>query len=207
MQSYTINTDTSQLSSLLANDLAYLKSHANPNLSWGNCTGNLSPKFNQYDELSTLPVFGELLSAGYEINKVVLSTIKPNCTKIIQNSDYINVDEIINTSIIIPLDVDSIATYVWYDSNYITQHNIRSLPLLRKEHGNKVVEGSCVIGNGCLLLVKHQNYWAAISNKQDRDFNFLQISLSNNPGYDELKIILERTQVATRSLDQDHNVS
>jgi hypothetical protein len=189
MEYYPItNNDVSaSLASILAYDLEYIKTHPNANLAWGNSTGNLSPKFYQFDELYSLALIGELISAGYELSKVVLSTINTGSTKIIQNSDYINVDKIYNASIIIPLDSESTANYVWYDPNYITQDNIKSLPALRKEHGNKIVEGSCPIGKGIPVLVKHQCHWAAVSNKRDKSFDFLQVVLSNNPTYDELK--------------------
>ena len=74
------------------------------------------------------------------------------------------------------------------------------------KEGNKIIEESCVIENACLLLVKHQNYWASISNKQQCDFDFLQISLSNNPLYDQVKITLERTQVISQEPGLSHNI-
>lgn len=92
MLSYSIqnsNNLSSKLEELLANDLEYIKSHSNTNYSWGNCTGNLSSKFRQYDELDLLPVFSDLLSYGFDIASVILSTLKPNSTKIIQNSNYL----------------------------------------------------------------------------------------------------------------------
>jgi hypothetical protein len=188
MLSYSIqnsNNLSSQIEELLAHDLEYIKSHNNSNYSWGNCTGNLSSKFRQYDDLELLPVFNELLSADVDIVSVVLSTLKPSSTKIIQNTNYLG--ELTNASIIIPIGFNQTANYVWYNPAYITQHNIRSLLVLRKEHGNKIIDGSCVIENGYPLLIKHQNYWAAVSNKQDNDFDFLQISLSNNTSYEEVK--------------------
>lgn len=188
MLSYSIqnsNNLSSQLEELLADDLEYIKLHNNSNYSWGNCTGNLSSKFRQYDDLELLPVFSDLLSAGFDIASAVLSTLKPNSTKIIQNSNYLT--GLTNASIIIPIGSNQTANYVWYHPTYIKQHNIRSLPILRKEHGGKIIDGSCVIEKGTPLLVKHQNYWAAVSNKQDSDFNFLQLSLSNNPEYEEVK--------------------
>jgi|LauGreDrversion4_2_1035121.scaffolds.fasta_scaffold14538_6 hypothetical protein len=191
MQSYTItNIDnvSAHIASVLSYDLEYIKSHNNPNFAWGNCTGNLSPKFRQYDELYSLPLIGELLSTGYEIDRAVLSTVNSNSTKIIQNSDYTDVNNMYNASIIVPLN--GTANYLWYNSIYITQDNIRSLPMLRKEYGNKIVEGSCVIENTIPLLIKHQCHWAAVNNKQDTSFDFLQIVLSNNPTYEEIKTYL-----------------
>jgi hypothetical protein len=188
MLSYSIqnsNKLSNQLEELLAYDLEYIKSHNNPNYHWGNCTGNLSSKFRQYNELDLLPVFSELLSAGFDITDAVLFTLKTNSIKTIRNINYLG--ELTNASIIIPIGSIHSANYVWYNTTYITQHNIESLPMLHKEHGNTIIDGSCIIEKDTPVLVKHQNYWAAINNKQDSDFNFLQITLRGNPEYEEVK--------------------
>ena len=188
MLSYSIqnsNNLSNQLEELLAYDLEYIKSHDNTNYHWGNYTGNLSAKFRQYSELDLLPVFGELLSAGFDITDVVLYTLKANSIKAIRNINYLS--ELTNTSIIIPVGSTHSATYVWYNTSYITEHNIESLSMLYKEHGNKIIDGSCIIEKDTPMLVKHQNHWAAINNKQNSDFNFLQITLRGNPEYEEVK--------------------
>ena len=180
-----INNVSTSLASILSYDLEYIKTHLNANLSWGNCTGNLTPKFYQFDELHSLALIGDLVSAGYEINKVTLSTINSNSTKIIQNS--INSNKIYNASIIIPLDTEGLSDYLWFDPSYVTRENIKSLPVLHKEHGNKIIQGSCTIGKGIPILVKHQNHWAAINNIQSRSFDFVEVTLHNNPAYIEIK--------------------
>lgn len=188
MLSYPIQNSNKlsiRLEELLAYDLEYIKSHNNLNYQWGNCTGNLNLKFRQYDELDLLPVFGELLSAGFDITSAVLSTLKANSKKIIRNNNHLC--ELTNTSIIIPMGSSQTANYIWYSPTYITEHNIRSMPMLRKEHGDKIIDRSYIIEKSTPLLVKHQNHWAAINNKQDIDFDFLQITLSSNPKYEEVK--------------------
>ena len=180
-----MNNASISLASILSYDLEYIKTHLNTNFSWGNCTGSLTSKFYQFDELHSLALVGDLISAGYGINKIIVSTINPNSTKIIRNS--INVNEIYNASIIIPLDAEGLANYLWYNPKYITRENIKLLPALYKEHDNKIIEGSRVIEKGIPVLVKHQNHWAAISNKQSRSFDFVEITLHNNPDYMEIK--------------------
>lgn len=188
MLSYSIqnsNKLSSRLEELLAYDLEHIKSQNNSNHYWGNCTDNLGSKFRQYDELDLLPVFGELISAGFDVSDAVLVTLKANSRKLIRNINYLG--ELTNTSIIIPLGSVCTATYVWYSQTYITEHNIESLPILHKEHGDKIVHGSYIIKKETPVLIKHQNHWALINNKADSNFDFLQISLRGNPEYEEVK--------------------
>lgn len=188
MLSYSIqnyNKLSNQLEELLADDLEYIKSRNNTN-HWGNCTANLASKFRQYNELDLLPVFSELLSAGFDIADAVLFTLKTNSIKPTRNINYLG--ELTNTSIIIPIGSMHSANYIWYSIDYNTQHEVSSLlPKLHKEHGNKIIDGSCVIEKGTPVLVKHRNQWESINNKQDNDFDFLRITLRGNPAYEEVK--------------------
>lgn len=184
----------STLSSLLEDDLEYIKSHPNPKYQWGNHSESLVGKFSQYDELNSLPVFDKLAEHGYVIEHIVLYYIKPMVTKILYNTN-VETKKLNKTSIAIPLNYkqkqDEYTGYLWYDPEHVKHyHQMKDFPELYKLHGRKLVCDSHIFETDTPLIVQHQNVWAGIFNKENPDpFVFLHISLKGNPEYEELKSI------------------
>jgi hypothetical protein len=193
MQSLQIrNADAlcNTLRPLLNDDIEYLKLHPNPKFQWGNVSNSMSAKFNQFDELLTLPVFDKLAEHGFQIDKVFLYYIKPMTTKILLNAD-ISTKTLTKASILIPIDYTPTSRFVWYNPDYVTeQHTMGDIPMLFKEHGPKVIQGSQVFELGTPLLIEHNNKWAGIANKDNpNQFVFLELTLKGNPEYEQLKTI------------------
>lgn len=173
--------------SLLEYDLEYLKSHPNPMYRWGNVSSNLQKKFNQFDELATLPVFEPLAVHGYQIDKILLYYINPLTTKILWNTD-IDTNVLNKCSIIIPIDYTPKSSYLWYDPDYVKPHHqMKDFPDLFKNHGTKIIASSQNFEEGIPQVMKHQNNWAGIFNKNNpSQFAFLMITLKGNPDYEEV---------------------
>jgi hypothetical protein len=198
MLSYSLTTyqdvcDT--LKSLLADDLEYIKTHPNPKYAWGNHSENLNGKFNQFEDLVSLPVFDKLIESGLELATINLYYVKPGVTKILYNTNM-ETKEVNNTSIIFPIDYcngsgNKFTSYLWYNPKYVKRHHqMKDFADLYKTHGVKIVEDSHVFETNTPIIIKNQNAWAGIYNKEyTKDFVFLQITMVGNPDYDRVKSI------------------
>ena len=180
----------STLKTLLADDIEYLKTHPNPKYQWGNHSSNMCAKFNQFDELATLPVFDRLLANDYQLDKIFLYYIKPMTTKILFNMDM-ETKKLIGTSILMPIDYTPTSSYVWYNSDYVKPHHqMADIPTLFKEHGLKVVGRIQPFETETPIIVQNKNKLAGISNKDNpNQFVFLELTLKGDPSYDDITSI------------------
>jgi hypothetical protein len=180
----------STLKTLLADDIEYLKTHPNPKYQWGNHSSNMCAKFNQFDELFTLPVFDQLPGSGYQLDKVFLYYIKPMTTKILVNID-VDTKKLNNFSILIPIDYTPSSIYVWYSSDYVKPHHtMADIPTLFKEYGTKVVAGVTSFKEETPMIVENKNNWSGISNKDNpNQFVFLELTFKGNPTYNDVALM------------------
>ena len=195
MQSQLIqnaNTVCSALKELLADDIEYLRTHPNPKYNWGNHSSNMSAKFNQFDELTTLPVFDKLSAAGQQLDKIFLYYIKPMTTKILFNMDM-ETKKLITTSILIPIDYTPASSYIWYNSDCLRPHHQMSdIPVLFKEYGLNMIARAQRFVVETPMLVQNKNKLAGISNKDNpNQFVFLELTFKGNPTYDDVASIFE----------------
>lgn len=198
MLSYSIqntNEVCNTLCSLLAEDLEYIKSHPNPKYTWGNHSANLCGKFNQFEELSSLPVFDRIVSAGLNLDTVNLYYIKPQVTKILYNTNT-ETKAVNKASIIIPMGYSTglgqgFTSYLWYDPKYVMRHHqMKDFSDLYKTHGIKIVQDSHVFETDTPIIIQNQNAWAGIYSKENSNpFVFLQVTLADNPDYNLIKSI------------------
>lgn len=187
------NVLCSTLHNLLHDDIEYLKSHPNPKYYWGNHTDNIIAKFYQFDDLVTLPMFDQLSVSDLKLEVINLYYIKPDTTKILYNTNS-ETKEINKASIIIPLGHTSdsgFSSYLWYDPHYVKRdHQIKDFPGLYKTHGIRIVQDSHVFESDTPIIVKHQNAWSGIYNKENTEpLVFLHLAFAGNPDYEKIKSI------------------
>lgn len=191
MKTYTINnagTLCRDLGTMLSDDIAYLIN--TPRFGWGNFSENLRDKFNQSEDICSLPIFSNLIGNGAYVATAFIDYVKPKYSRVFYNVSGVT-QEINEVSIIIPLYVpkEGNCSYLFLDNTPLKMYTgLEDIPLVREIFnavGPNLIESKIDINQDTPLLIGNPRMWVSLSNlNSEESLVYLRMTLVDNPTFD-----------------------